>query len=147
LPEPYDEPAISGDDRIIRRINPKFHVVQDKNFNDTRISTQAFKPSNDGGGLSVDIEKLIVADGKNPKEWVITGPFTGAVSFRASDARSLGLKVGFDPIKGHATLPDNPYHGAVWGPDPKPHRISEGLQRKLLRASTWYVEIAGVAIR
>ena len=82
-----------------------------------------------------------------PKEWVITGPFTGAVSFQASSARGLELKIGFDPIKGHTTLPDNPYHGAVWGPEPKPHRISEGLQKKLLRVSTWYVEIAGVAIR
>lgn len=147
MPAPYDEPEIQGADSIVRRVNPKWHLTEDNNFGDMRVSTQAFKPSSDGSGLSVDIEKLIVADGKDPMKWVITGPFAGAVSFQASAARALGLKIGYDPIKGHPTLPDNPYHGAVWGPDPKPHRISEGLQRKLLRSSTWYVEIPGVAIR
>lgn len=145
MPEPYDEPAILGEDLILRRINPEFHLTLDKNFNDRRVSTQAFKPSDDGSWMSVDIEKLIVADGKDPKEWVTTGSFTGAVSFQAASARALGLKIGFDPIKEHPTLPDNPYHGAVWGP--KPHCISHGLRKKLLKSSTWYVEIPGVAIR
>ena len=146
MPEPYDEPEIQGDDRIIRRI-AEHHLTPDKNFGDTRVSSQAFKPSSDGSGLSVDIEKLILADGKDAKEWLITPPFIGAVSFQASTARNFGLKIGYDPIKDHPTLPDNPYHGAVWGPDPKPHRISDGLQKKMLRSSTWYVEIPGVAIR
>ena len=146
MPEPYDDPNIGDEDRIIRRI-AEHHLTPDENFGDTRISSQAFKPSSDGSGLSVDIEQLILADGKDPREWLITPPFIGAVSFPAAAARGHGCRIGYDPIKNHPTLPDNPYHGAVWGPAPTPHKISNGTQKALLRKSTWYVEIPHVAIR
>lgn len=138
--DPYDEKNIGEDDCIIRRINPKQHVVWDPNRGCNRVSTKAFTPSSGtDAGMSVDIEAMICGDGQNPKEYVTTPVFTGSVSFSAKDARALGLWVGYDP------LPENPFHGEVWGV-PRPNRFSSGQKKGLLRASEWYVPLAGVEL-
>lgn len=117
--EPYDEDEISPDQTIIRRINPVQHVVRDDNRGCSRISTKAFSPSSgENGGMSVDIEAQIVQANLDPREYVTTPVFTGAVSFVAGAVRALNLRIGYDPID------ENPYHGEVWG-NPRPNRFKK----------------------
>jgi hypothetical protein len=138
--EPYDEAQITGEDTIIRRINPQQHIVWDENRGRFRISSKVFSPSSEpNGGMSVDIERLMLADGLDPREYVTTPVFTGSVAFSAGAARALGLIVGYDPI------PTNPYHGEVWGAD-RPNRFSRQQRKGLAVASRWYVELDDVDV-
>lgn len=138
--EPYDESQINPDDKIIRRINPEQHVVWDDSRGRPRISSKAFSPSSgQNGGMSVDIEQLLLADGVNSREYVTTPVFTGSVAFSAGAARALDLQVGYD------ATPSNPYHGEVWGKD-RPNRFSRPQKRGLAEASCWYVELDDVDI-
>ncbi len=139
--EPYDEDDISPDQTIIRRINPVQHIIRDDNRDCSRVSSKAFSPSSGpNGGMSVDVEARIIADDLDPHEYVTTPVFTGSVSFLASAARALNLWIGYDPI------PDNPYHGEVWG-NPRPNRFSGGQKKGLQNACEWYVPLEGVEIR
>jgi len=75
--DPYDEEKIGSTDVIIRRINPNQHVIWDDNQNCQRVSTKAFSPSSgENGGMSVDIESLIIENNINPEEYVTTPIFT-----------------------------------------------------------------------
>ena len=95
----------------------------------------AFKGSSDAsGGMSVDIELVIIELGQDPREFVTTPRFTGSVYFNAGFLRSVGLLVGYDP------LPENAAHGEVWG------NFSRGIQKQLRAAAIWYVEIDGVSL-
>lgn len=132
---PHDAPDIANEDILLRRIIPSEHLVPDGNTGQLRLSTKAFSPSSEeNGGMSVDIEKFIIAANLDPKTFVTSPRFSGSVQFTAGSARSAGLLVGKDP------LPENPYHGEVWGNN-KPNRFSKGQQNILLRSSEWYVEI------
>ena len=138
---PYDEKRIGANDLIIRRINPDQHLVWDDNRNRKRISTKAYqRSSGEAGGMSVDIEALIVADRQDPKQFVTTPKFTGSVAFMANQIRELGLILGYDPI------PDNPYHGQVWQKGTA-KRFTRTQQKGLLRAAQWYVRLEGVDIK
>ncbi len=96
--------------------------------------------------MSVDVEALIVKDGLNPREYVVTPDFQGAVSFTVESVRALELIVGYDPIKDNPNVPDNPYHGEVWRKEEA--RKFTGAQEKGLRAAAqWYVEIEGVDLK
>lgn len=144
---PYDEEEIEPNDTIIRRISPEQHVVWDHNRGRRRISKKAYsKSSGENGGMSVDIEKLIVADDKNPSGWVTTPRFTGSVSFSAHQIRNFDLMIGYEPIKDELDVPDNPYHGEVWTSQPS-RRFSNKQQKGLLHTAEWYVELEDVDIR
>lgn len=139
--EPYDEEDIDDNDTIIRRVNPEQHVIPDENTGQRRISSKLFSPSSSpNGGMSVDILKLIEASGQEATDFIRTPPFIGSVAFSASSAREVGLRIGYDPI------PDNPFHGEVWGSPGRPQRFSQSQKRALQQASTWFVEIPGVDI-
>jgi len=146
--EPYDEPAIENDDVIIRRVNRDQHVVRDEITGTLRTSSKLFSPSSGlNGGMSVDLLKLIEADGLNVQEYVTTPVFTGSVQFAAHAVRTAGLRVGYDPIKDMPGVPDNPYHGEVWGSPQNPRKFTTTQKRALAKASTWFVELAGVEIK
>jgi hypothetical protein len=131
---PHDHQDIAEDDGIIRRISDE-HIVSASRPGTRRISSMAFKGSSDApGGMSVDIESLIIEAGQNPREFVTTLRFMGSVYFKAGFLRSVGLLVGYDP------LPENAAHGEVWG------NFSRGVQRHLRAAAIWYVEIDGVSL-
>ncbi|MGK9042774.1 hypothetical protein KXS05_20605 [Rhizobium sp. SA279] len=137
---PHDHEEIDNDDFLIRRIDPRQHIVQDDNLNCRRLSSKAFQPSSeDGGGMSVDIEKLILADGIDPATYVTSPKYVGSIRFSAEAARSASLLVGYDPLS------DNPYHGEVWGEN-KPNRFSRTQQRAICTASNWLVQIPNVEI-
>jgi hypothetical protein len=123
---PHDHDEIVQDDLIIRRIS-RHHIVMETDGS-KRISSMAFKPSSGmNAGMSIDIEKLIIEDGLDPKKFVKKDPWIAAVSFTAGELRNNQFQVGYDP------LDDNPYHGEVWG-DFKKNRpyVLKGLAK-------WYI--------
>ncbi len=146
--EPYDEEEISAADLIIRRV-PEHQLVWDDNgeVRRRRISSGLYsKSSGPKEGMSVEVEALIQKDGLNPREYVITPDFQGAVSFTAESIRALDLMIGYHPIKDEPNVPDNPYHGEVWRKEEA--RKFTGAQEKGLRAAAqWYVEIEGVDLK
>lgn len=140
--EPYDEFEIEADDSIIRRVNPSQHVVPDENTGRQRTSSKLFSPSSKpNGGMSVDILKLIENAGLNAQEFVTTPVYTGSVYFSAGSARAVGLRVGYDSI------PDNSYHGEVWGSVDRPNKFTSIHKRALANASRWFVKLPGVEIK
>lgn len=140
--EPYDEVGIAGPDLIIRRIDPEQHVVDDDNRNCRRISTKAYSPSSgENGGMSVDIEQLMIADDVEPKAYVTSPKYVGSVAFTAQSLRDVGLRIGYDPIPNV-----NPYHGEVWGTEVKPSRFTGAQRNAILSSASWYVQILGVEL-
>lgn len=133
--DPYDDINILGTDLLIRRIDPKQHIISDENLGCLRISSKAFHPSSEpNGGLSVDVKSIIDAAGIDAKLYVTNPKQIGSVAFRTAAARAVELIVGFDPE------PDNPYHGQVWG------NFSRSQEKALLNAIEWFVEIPDVKI-
>ncbi|MFZ1415885.1 MAG: hypothetical protein WAS73_15100 [Defluviicoccus sp.] len=144
--DPYDEKQIGANETIIRRINPQQHVVWDANRKRYRITSKAYnKSSGLNDGMSVDIEKLIVAAGEDPYVYVTTPVFTGSVALAVGDVRALDLWVGYDPIKDVPNVPDNPHHGEVWTTTPK-NSFNDRQKNGLARLARWYVELPDVDI-
>ncbi len=130
---PYDDPDIRQDDGLIRHVHPEHHVVFDENLGCRRLSTGLFSESSGPrGGMSVDLERLIVEDGLNPLGR-LPGPDFGAVRLVAGEMRALGHKVGRNP------LPDNPYHGEVWN-------IARGraARRRIMDRMVWLKKPTGL---
>lgn len=139
--QPYDEPEIEESDGIIRRIDPKQHVVWDGNRGCNRLSTKLYSPSSGyNGGMSIDIERKIVESDVEVREFVTTPKFTGSVRFLAGEIRKIKLRLGYDP------LPDNPHHGEVWGNDDRPNYFSKGQKNALARTAEWFVELEDVEL-
>jgi hypothetical protein len=133
--KPHDHQEIRSDDGVIRRVSEHF-IVEDEDGR-RRISSMALSPSSPalGGGLSVDLQREIEEAGLDAVQFVTTPRWIGSVRFAAQQLREAGFMVGFDPL-----LPDNPYHGAVWG------EFSPGKKKRLLRLAQWFVRIDGVAL-
>ena len=144
--EPYDEQEIHGADTIIRRV-PDQQIVWDDNRGRHRVSSGLFEKSSDPrGGMSVDIEALMLKDAIDPTEYVTTPVFRGAVSMSAESIRALDLMIGYEPIADEPGIDDNPYHGEVWRKEEA--RKFTGAQRKGLRdAAEWYVELVDVDLK
>jgi hypothetical protein len=126
---PYDDVSILNEDDIIRRV-PHHQLIGDPKFEGgRRVSSAVFNPSSPEfdkyQGLSVDIKKLIEADGLDPAKYVKSPKHVIAVKVKAGAFRNQNLKIGFDPLE------SNPYHGAVWG------NFTDSVKRKLCAAYTW----------
>ncbi len=107
---PHDHPGITSDDGVLRRVAPHHYVSDPKATDGKRLSTMAFQASTGAnGGMSVDLQKLIEEASLDPKLYVVAPPWIGAVRFTCGALRGEGFSVGYDP------LPNNPYHGEVWG--------------------------------
>lgn len=126
---PHDHAGILPDDGVIRRISPH-HLIYDAKIQGKRPSSMAFKPSTgERGGMSVDLQNLIGEAGLDPKTYVMSPPWIGAVCFTAGQLRAEGLTVGYDPVA------DNPYHGQVWG------TFSKQVQKRLAALAAEFVPI------
>ena len=149
---PYDDPGIFADDRIIRRIDIEEHIVPDNNTGGHRISTKAFRASSGHlGGMSVDLEALIVKNGVDPKHFVTNPKFMGSVFLYARELRALGFWIGLDPIAPTSASSGNPYHGEVWHVEVgdaaiETKQFTKAQQRQLARLAAWYVQIPGVSL-
>ena len=128
---PHNHEEIVAADRLIRRVSSRHHIVEDKGVR--RLSSLVCKPSSGAnGGMSVDLETQIIEASIEPKTYVTTPPWIGSVAFVAGQVRQAGMSVGYHPLE------DNPFHGEIWGPFPKPAAVAS--------LAEWYVRIEGVAI-
>ncbi len=94
-----------------------------------------YKPSSIGNrGMSVDLKNLIEQNGIDAKTFVSNPKFTGSILLNVGKLRELSFQVGYDP------LPENPYHGEVWG------TFSKANQKKISRLAQWFVEIPDVSL-
>ena len=116
-----DDPSIPGDERLLRRINPTW-INWDERGNAT-ISSAAFKDEE----LSVNLESIMLQDGRRPEDAVRTRPGYGLATITASHARSLNQAVARDP------KPEEPSHGVVYG------RKQRAICRGLRDGATWIV--------
>ena len=133
--KPHDHSGVGDTDRAIRRISAEHIVTDEKAATGKRISRMAFQTSTEGNrGMSVDLEALILEAGLDARRFVTTPKYTGSVSLPVGTLRAETLMVGYDP------LPNNPYHGEVWG------NLTKGCQGRLLKASEWFVEIESVTL-
>jgi hypothetical protein len=133
---PYDDPQIEGGDGLLRGIT-EHHIVPDNIRGGKKVSSSAVNPSSGpNGGMSVDIESFLARDNRDPIDWCKSRKWLGAIRFPASVPRQLNLSVGRDP------LPENPYHGQVWGAPLK----RSPVKRKILKSSSWVIEIDGVSL-
>jgi hypothetical protein len=98
----------------------------------------ALKPSSKvlGGGLSVDLQRQIEEAGLNAIAYVSNPPWIGALTFTVGPLRANGFMVGYDPL-----IPDNPYHGEVWG------QFTGSKIKLLLSMGQWIVQIPDVALQ
>ncbi len=130
---PHDHNGIAATDGVIRRISDR-QIVTDRNTGARRLSSFAFKPSSEAhGGMSVDLQREIELAGLDARAYVSTPRWIGSVRFDAGSLRAEGFLVGYDP------LPDNPFHGEVWG------RFSSVDIKRLVELCEWFVPIPGVS--
>ena len=129
----HDHAEILNTDDVIRRISRQ-HVVPDpKVLKGNKVSTMAFQASTGiNGGMSIDLKTRIEADGLDAKLHVTSPEWIGSVVIDVQFLRGLELKVGYDP------LPNNAYHGEVWG------NFSKSIQKQILSSAIWFVEIPSV---
>jgi len=138
--EAHDNVDIADTDLLIRRIDAVEHIVPDGRGG-KRVSSEAFKPSSRPPyGLSIDVKRLIESAGIEPVIFVTTPKFRGSVEFAASIPRSVDLMVGLDP------LPENKFHGEIWG-KVRPDRFTGSQERALQNGASWLVAIPGVQPR
>lgn len=90
--------------------------------------------------MSIDLEDWILAEGKDPTEFVTTPRWIGSVRFTAGAIRAEGCRVGWDPIDRDGSLPGNRFHGEVWD-------IDKPRQQRLHELAQWFLPIDGVDIR
>lgn len=133
---PHDHDGIVADDVIVRRVS-EYQLATDKDGK-RRISSVLYKASTGTTGMSINIEKLIVEAGLDPKQYVSSPKWTGSVWFTAGALRGFGLMVGYDPVE-DPKQPD-PHHGEAWGV------FNKGQVNSLKKAAQWYVEIADVSL-
>lgn len=131
---PHDHSELSNDGTAIRRVNE----LQVSNMADgsRKLSSVVFKSTNDNPdeGMSIDLLQLMEEAGIDPVSHVTTPRWIGSIAIPIGTIRENGLQVGYDP------LPENLYHGEVWG------KITRGKRKALCRSASWFVEIEGVDI-
>lgn len=132
--KPHNHPEILDSDSVIRRISEQQHIVNDPKVpQGRRVSTKAFSQSSGmNGGLSIDLKTRIVVDGLDVKAHVTSPEWIGSVIVGVQFLRNLGLMIGYDP------LPNNHYHGEVWGNFTKP------IKKQILSSAKWFVEVPNV---
>lgn len=133
---PHDHAEILAEDGLIRRIPLHWVVPDAKSPTGKRLSSEAFEMSSQecGGGMSVDIERLIIESGQDVPTYVTTPSRIGSIRVTAGLLREHQLQVGFSPV------PENPFHGEAWG------KISKKQSKTFRLASTWLVEIPGCSL-
>jgi hypothetical protein len=117
-----DDPSIPGDERLLRRI-PRSWVDWDEHGN-AAISSAAFKDEE----LSVNLESVMVRDGRQPADAICNHPGYGLAAITAAHARSMNQAVA------RAPLPEEPAHGVVYG-----QKKRGGIGGKLRDAATLVV--------
>ncbi|WP_129587732.1 hypothetical protein [Herbaspirillum robiniae] len=138
---PHDHPEILNDSGIIRRVHEEFVVTDPKARSGRRLSTSTLSASSgENGGMSVDLEQLILEAGQVPADYVTTPRWIASVRFQAHQLRAAGFQIGYDPVPESPTEQANPCHGQVWG------NFTKGVQKRLLKQCDWLVPHEGADI-
>jgi hypothetical protein len=121
-----DDLSISGNENLFRRINPSWTLWDDSGT--PTISSAAFRDEE----LSVNIESLMIRDGRPPEDAIRGYPGFGLAVITAAYARSLGQAVAADP------KPEEPAHGVVYG-----HKRRGHIDKRLRESARWQVRPSG----
>lgn len=111
-----DDPTITNEDRLFRRVHLT-QVVRDDDTGLARVSSGAFRDKE----LSVNIESILVNEGKSPAACLHGYLVHQLVSVTAGEARQYSQTVCRDP------LPNDLSHGLIAG-SKNNRRILEGLR-------------------
>ena len=117
-----DDPSIADEERLFRRI-PRTWIDWDDDGN-AAISSAAFKDEE----LSINIESVMIRDGRLPADAVHQYPGYGLAAITAAHARSLNQVVARDPIE------EEPAHGVVYG-----QKKRGGIAGKLRDGASWVI--------
>lgn len=115
--------------RFIRTLQSPYHIVHDERTGHYRISSKAFSPSSGDGGLSGDLEQLLIDDGLSATAMypAVRGA-VGAAAIAIGQLRAAGARPEHDPVW------QNWYHGSVFG-------ITSGIKKKLHKAASEIIQI------
>jgi hypothetical protein len=123
----FDDPNIPDEERLFRRIHPT-HIVEGDGGK-SEVSSAAFRDTE----LSVNLEAVMQAAGREPKDSLRDNPNDLPMSIAAGVCRRHGQIVGPDP------RPEEPAHGYAFG------KKSKSIQRALRDAAGWIVPDAAPA--
>lgn len=122
--ERIDDVSIPNTDRLFRRVPA--NQLNDNPDGTKRPSSAVFKTTE----LSVNIESLMIEQGRLPKDSLEGYPNNYLTSIIVCDVRSFGY-----PIVKDTKPPEDPAHGLVLG------KKSDGFAKKMAKnLSTWIVE-------
>jgi hypothetical protein len=117
-----DDPTISNDERLLRRIHPS-HVDWDAD-GQPNISSAAFKAVE----LSVNLASVMEKAGRNPNDTLLGQAGFGLAAITAGQARAQHQLVVRDPTE------EEPAHGLVCG-----EKKRGNICRKLRDGAHWLV--------
>jgi hypothetical protein len=120
---PEDDPSISDDTALYRRIDPRYHLVWDENRGCRRVTSGALS----GLEMSVALGDALVELGRSPETLLDRYPDQYLITFPARAARERGQAVRRDPVD------DEHAHGLVIG------KKNLSCRRTLLQAARWVV--------
>jgi hypothetical protein len=122
MPAFEDDPSIVDQERLFRRI-PRTWIDWDDD-DTAAISSAAFKDEE----LSINIESIMVRDGRPPADAIRQYPGYGLAAITAAHARSLNQAIARDPIQ------EEPAHGVVYG-----QKKRGGIAGKLRDGASWVI--------
>jgi hypothetical protein len=117
-----NDPSIPDTDRLFRRV-PRNQLTRDKDGS-VRPSSAVFKHEE----LSVNIESLMVEQGRPPEDTLTGHPNEYLTSIIAGDVRARG-----HPIVKQTEPPHDPAHGLVLG------KKTSSFANAMLRSHQWIV--------
>ena len=122
-----DDPAVSDDDALLRRVPPQ--MISGTGSQDcVEVSSAAFTNPSDGSGMSVTIRSALIAAGGRVEDVLAGYKGFGLVSLPVASAREQNQIVIRKPLS------DNPAHGEVIG------RKTRGVRRALKQSAIWIVK-------
>lgn len=125
-----DDPTVLNDDRLLRRVQAHPNQLVTETDGSKRPSSAVFKDRE----LSINIESVMVAQGRSPED-TLAG-FSGwyLTSITAGEVRSYDrVKGESHPIVRDADPPNDPAHGLVIG------RKSNAFANAIRRSHKWIV--------
>jgi hypothetical protein len=118
-----DDLTIQAEQRLLRRVHPKFVVPDENNEGQWRLSSAAFTDEE----LSIDLESVLLAEGLDYTATLQNHDGHSLVAFTAALARANEQAVARNP------LADNMAHGIVAG------RKTGRVKKNLRIGSEWLV--------
>ncbi len=118
-----DDLSILSEDRLFRRVPPNQLLIEPDGSQ--RPTSAVFKHTE----LSVNIESLMIEQGRQPEDALVGFPGASLTSITAGDVRAHGY-----PIVKDTNPPNDPAHGLVLG------KKTGKFANAMVRAHRWVVE-------